>query len=502
MISQRKITHLLLNICCLSLCALPFSPTVQARQTPRDNFYWLGQINKATLVINSEQGLLSLTEANKFAKALDKVLRDGDKPNSKRPRLVITFEPYLIEAGGLEITKIHAGRSSQDMLSTVSYLQEKECLLQLADSQYQVSQTLTSLAEKYRDTLVPNYTNGVAAQPNSYGHYLLGYAAGFNRDAEKLHQYYQRLDHSPMGTTVLNGTSWPLDRDKMASYLGFSDIGYNAYDANQIYTLENGADAAAVTTSISLHIGSFIEDVMQQYSQPRPWLLLKEGGNNTYVSSAMPQKRNPGLLNSTRTEASNVIGSGITAIIRSHNIPSGMADPRSGIIELLQSADHELQDFKKILEALSLNPDRALEELNSDWTASQELADVLMREYQIPFRIGHHFASELVTYARQHNFTPLNFPFAQVQAIYKQLITEEKLPSEFPFAETKFHEILNPAHIIHNRATKGGPQPTEMAKMLEMSKKENMAQATWISEHAAVMKNAEAKLNRDFQKLL
>ena len=62
---------------------------------------------------------------------------------------------------------------------------------------------MVRLAEKNSGTIVPNYTNGVAAQPNSYGHYLLGHVAGLERDAQRLRETYTRLDLSPMGTTVV-----------------------------------------------------------------------------------------------------------------------------------------------------------------------------------------------------------------------------------------------------------------------------------------------------------
>ena len=99
------------------------------------------------------------------------------------------------------------------------------------------------LAERNTGTIVPNYTNGVAAQPNSYGHYLLGHAAGLDRDAQRIREAYARIDRSPMGTTVLNGTSWPLDRTRMAGYLGFATTVDNAYDAAQISAVNNFIDS-------------------------------------------------------------------------------------------------------------------------------------------------------------------------------------------------------------------------------------------------------------------
>ena len=180
-----------------------------AQSTPRhDDFYWLGEINKATAVINSEEGLLDKNLAPLAYRGISKVLADGDKPGGKRPDLVITFEPLLIEAAGPQITLLHAGRSSQDMLSTVRVAMLRDEMLTLAEQLNRTSATLVKLAELHKTTIVPNYTNGVAAQPNSYGHYLLGFAAGLERDAQRIRQAYARLDRSPMGTTVLNGTSW------------------------------------------------------------------------------------------------------------------------------------------------------------------------------------------------------------------------------------------------------------------------------------------------------
>ena len=477
----------------------------EAAERPlHDNFYWLGQINKASMVINSSEGLLSPTEAAQFARGLETVLENGDEPGAARPNLVITFEPLLIQAAGEEVTKIHAGRSSQDMLSACSAAEMRENILDLAEALDQMSATLVRMAEEQQDTIVPNYTNGVAAQPNSYGHYLLAYAAGFARDSDRLHEYYQRLNRSPLGTTVLNGTSWPLNRDRMADYMGFDGLAYNAHDAVQVYSLENGVEAGYLATSVAIHIGSFIEDVMQQYAQPRPWILLQEGGENTYVSSAMPQKRNPGILNRARTEASTILGDAMGAALRAHNIPPGMADARSHELDtMVQRTTGLVRNFDKILKALQIHPERSLEELNLDWTASQEVADVLMRQYQIPFRLGHHFASEMVGYARAQGLTPKTFPYAEAQRIYRETVAgHADAPAELPLSEQAFRDTLDPVAIVRNRATKGGPQPAEMAVMLAAARGTLQENAAWARERRARLAAAEKKLDTAFDRLL
>ena len=469
-----------------------------------DMFYWLGQINKASMVMHARDGILTSEQAVRFAKGLERVLDKGNQEGAARPGLYITFEPLMIKEATDEITLIHAGRSSQDMLATCRFAILRENILALAEAITKTEELLLEKAAQHQGTIMPSYTNGVAAQPNSYGHYLLAVAEGFARDSERLRQYYVRLNRCPMGTTVLNGTSWPLDRDKMADYLGFDAISYNAFDANQIYSFEYGVEAGYLVTSLALRIGNFIEDVMQQYAQPRPWIILQEGGANTFVSSAMPQKRNPGILNKTRAAASTLLGSAVGAVFRSHNIPAGMPDARSTELnKMVQDGKAMVDNFSKILQALVINPERALEELNLDWTASQEVADVLMRKYKIPFRIGHHVASEIVSYARKNGFTPMSFPYEQVQRIYKEVVAgHEHVPAELPMSPAEFKATLDPVAIVNNRATKGGPQPVEMAKMLIDYRGRWMEECVWCREKKQKIAGAENTLNDAFAKLL
>jgi len=488
-----------------ALCLAVAAPQAGAQPTNRnlDEFFWLGEINKASAVINTEEGLLDKSMTPLVYKGITQVLADGDKPGGKRPTLVITFEPLLIEAAGPQVTLLHAGRSSQDMLATVRSAILRDEMLNLADALNKTTTTMVKLADKYKATVVPNYTNGVAAQPNSYGHYLLGIASGLERDAQRIREAYARIDRSPMGTTVLNGTSWPLNRKRMADYLGFSATVDNAYDAAQISAVDQPVEAGAIVMAIALHAGSFLEDVMTQYAQARPWMLLQEGDGNTYVSSAMPQKRNPGLLNSTRRDASTALTLGMGAALQAHNIPPGMSDPKEvkANAGMVQAATAVLNNWNRILNALVLDPARALEELNSDWTASQELADVLMRKYKLPFRVGHHFASEVVDYAKAKDIKPLAFPYAEARRIYAESVKGSDFAPGLPMSEAEFRATLDPVAIIRNRQTAGGPQPAEMERMLKEATQRLAQQDAWIKARRTQIASSLARLDADFEKL-
>lgn len=487
------------------VCAFSLPAAAQDKPVKRDEFFWLGEINKATAVINADEGLLDPALAPKLAAGIAKVLADGDAPGGERPKIVIRFEPLLITAAGPEVTLLHAGRSSQDMHATYSAAILRDNVLALAAQLNATSRSLVRLAEKNRDTIVPNYTNGVAAQPNAYAHQLLGHFAGLERDAQRLCEAYARIDRCAMGTTVLNGTSWPLNRQRMADYLGFAAIVDNAYDASQISSMDEPVEVGQIVVSIALRAGHFVEDTLTQYAQAHPWILLQEGEGTTYVSSAMPQKRNPGLLNDTRRNASTAVTLGLGPSLRAHNITPGMVDPKSVAdnAAVVESALTFLKGWDKILNSLVIDPDRALEELNGDWTASQELADLLMRKYKLPFRVGHHFASDIVTHAKAHDIKPLDFPYAEAQRIYKDAVKDyPAAAAELPMPEAEFRATLDPKAIVRNRATVGGPQPAELDRMLKDANAKLDAQDAWIASRRDRIAGALARLDADFGKLL
>ena len=432
----------------------------------RDEFFWTSTINKATIVVNAAEGLLSNEAAREAAGGVARLEAKAEKDPALRVKSYIAYEPLLIAETSPAVTLIHAGRSSQDILSTQRTAILRDRTVQVAKAFDAVIGKLLDLAEANRHTIVPNYTNGVAAQPNSYAHYLLGITAAFLRDRERLNECLTRYNACAMGSTVLNGTGWPLNREAMAVRLGFPAPRRNAFDATCMSPADMPFELASINASAALHVGSFISDVMVQYAQPRPWILLQEGGENTYVSSAMPQKRNPGLMNNCRADASDVVG--------------------------------------EVLCALRINPDRALEELNSDWTASQEIADRLMKDHGLPFRIGHHMASRMVSWARANNVLPLDFPYAQMQAIYREEIEEEFPETDpvLPMSETEFKDALDPRKIIENRRTAGSAAPAEVDAMIREDRAA-LAQLSAVTAEAEKRTNdALAALEAEFKHFL
>ncbi|MEO8104338.1 MAG: argininosuccinate lyase, partial [Betaproteobacteria bacterium] len=258
-----------------------------------------------------------------------------------------------------------------------------------------------------------------------------------------------------------------------------------------------------IASSMAIRVGAMMADVHTQYHQTRPWLLLGNGA--TYTSSAMPQKQNPGIVMGVRSKASDVVAAAAWVTMRAHNVAPGMVDyknawesPRTFVLTV-----EMLKQFSAVLKALQIDPRRALEELNSDWTTSSELADTLQRVNQIPFRVGHHFASEVVAYAKANNLKPAEFPLAQAVRLYAVALDKFGIPpSRFPLDETAFRATLSAENMVRTRVGTGGPQPAEVKRMLGLARDSLETDKSWLDERNTKLADAQAKLNQSFQKLL
>ena len=143
-------------------------------------------------------------------------------------------------------------------------------------------------------------------------------------------------------------------------------------------------------------------------------------------------------------------------VLEAHNITPGMPDPKEvkANSAMVNGAIALLKRWERIIGSLVISPERALEELNSDWTASQELADVLMRKYKLPFRVGHHFASEVVDFAKAKDIKPLAFPYAEAKRIYADAVKGTSYSSDLPMSEAEFRSTLDPVAIVRNRVSR------------------------------------------------
>src|SRR5690606_2143450 len=147
--------------------------------------------------------------------------------------------------------------------------------------------------------------------------------------------------------------------------------------------------------------------------------------------------------------------------------------------------------------------ERALQELEAEWTTSMELADTLQRVHQVPFRIGHSFASMIVSHAREHDIAPRDFPYDVAQRLYGEAARKyEWADTELPLDELNFRATLSPTDMVRTRVGTGGPQPDEGRRMRQAAQERLGRDEQWLKERADAIAQADARLDEAFEALL
>jgi argininosuccinate lyase len=473
---------------------------------PRDRFYWLSEINKASAVMIVERGIVPKPFGAKIFDAITRVDDAGDKPGAARSGDYLKVEQDLMAAGGPDISRLHSGRSRQDIGSTTQRLITRDDFLTAFEKLSGMREAMLALATQAPDAILPAYTWGVQAQPITLGHYVSAYSSALEREAARMREAYARLNQSPLGAAALGTSSFPVDRPRLAELLGFDAPVDNSLDANQISPIDGGVELAGLATSGALTLGAFIADVTTQYAQTEPWIVLTEG-SETGVSSIMPQKRNPAGLVRLRAEASTLIGEANTFVFIAHNVEPGMSDykdfgnPKEYPNAMLRDMAALFAHADAVIRTMRFRAERALDEVNSDYSTTTELADALQREADVPFRIGHHFASELVNYGRGHHLRASEIPYAEAQRIYADIATNAKMETKLPLTEDQFRRSLTAENMINASKGLGGPQPAEVARMLGGAKDRLAADRAWLDTTRAKLADASRKLDQAFANL-
>ena len=477
--------------------------TTSKSDAAEDQFYWLNKINKASTVMLMEEGIFPKDVGQLIAKGVDFAIKQAREPGGKRPSDVLQIEKIMTDKVGEEASVIHAGRSRQDMYATYRAAKLRNQTLDFAEALLGLRARMLAKAADNLDTLMPGYTNGVQAVPITYGHYLLAYEAAFERDQQRISEAYKRLNLSPMGVGVMSDSIWPLNRPRLAQLLGFDGIVENSMDANQVIPFDNQLEATAIANSAAIRIGVIMQDLHTQYAEVRPWLLLQEG--STYTSSSMPQKRNPGLIMQARIAASDVVGLSDAVSIRAHNVMSGMVDYKFEFEDLgvFPHAIKMVNATDRVFDAIVVNKPRAKEELESDWTSTMNLAELLLQAHQIPFRVGHGFASQMVSYARPLDLTPKTIPFNVVTDLFAKTLAKFNMPAQpFPMTEAEFRQVMSPEWIVTHTKGVGGPQPAETARMLKEAQARLDTDKAWLAAQRDKLAKADAALDQAFAALL
>ena len=466
---------------------------------------FLDRINKASIVMLAETGIVPRPVAATIAKGIAEVIaqergvtapvrRDlSDTP--RRSADYLDYEPRLVAAVGQDASRLHTGRSRQDIASAIARMNLRDGLLKELEALSAARGKLVAVAERHTETIIPAYTHGVQAQPTTFAHYLHALAAALGRQVERMQQAHARVNRNPLGAAALATSSFPLDRNRLAALLGFEGLVENAYDANHLAPVDSALEVAGALAVAAVQVGQFAQDIHGQYAEPEPWFVLGPG-ELTGVSSIMPQKRNPAALEQLRAQASIMLGEMNTVLLIAHNNRTGMFDYR--MYDPVPCA-RPLQVFRllqQVVEGIVVNKARALAEVRADYSTTTEIADALAQKADVPFRTGHHFASKLTDYGRGKGLRLGDISYSEAARLYR-----EETKQAFPLSERDFAEAISPEYMVYGRKGTGGPQLVEMSRMLAAERAAVAAETAWLKAATGHLERADEMLERAFAAL-
>jgi len=249
---------------------------------------------------------------------------DAGGPEIDDPRygdLVNVRERALEQRIGGAAGWLNAGRPRREAGRIAFRIALRDRLLDLEQATLRLAAALVGRAHQERDTPMPDFTYLQAAQPTTAGHWLLSHAEPVIRDADRIANDYANINQSPAGAGGVNGSRYPLDRERLAALLGFDAPITHTRDAmwrTDDFT-ETTIHAAMVATTAS----RLAED-LELYSSDE-FALLTIGDAFCRASALMPQKRNPYALPVIRGAAGTLLGRA-TGVLATQRTPSGRTD--------------------------------------------------------------------------------------------------------------------------------------------------------------------------------
>lgn len=453
--------------------------------------------NKAQAVMLAERGLISGELAKRLARALTAIEREDAKPGAPAPSAnYLDLEKRLTAVMGPEASMIHMGRSRNDLGATSERLVLRDALLEVLEELGRAREALLRQAEAHTGTVIAGYTHAVQAQPTTLAHYLTAFAASLERDEERLREAYRRLNRSPLGAGAFTTSGFALDRPRLAELMGFEGVVENSYDSIMLSTVDGKAELCGALALSAVQAGRFAQDFLVQYTAPRPgWNLPDTAVGH---SSIMPQKRNPGIVERLRMLASGVVGDAQTVLLTAHNTPAGeVGDIRMHLayraLAVTSQAKAMYAALAQVAAAMVVDPEVTLAQVNADYSVMTELADTLLREARVPFRIGHKAAADLAAYGRKHGKTPAQWGDEEVRRVYR-----ESTGTELPLSAAQVRAALDPRHFVESRRGMGGPQPEEMRRMLRAHAERAKGLKEWLSAERKRIAEAGARLEKAF----
>lgn len=422
--------------------------------------------NRAHTTMLIEQGIIPESSGKKILGALDKLEKEGLDALDLNPSfedIHMALEDYVTKEIGSEAGFMHTGKSRNDQVCTDIRLTLKEEILNTVSLIRNFIADIVSMARENVDTLFIAYTHLQHAQPTTFAHHLMAYANELRRDCERLEDTIKRVDMSPLGSAALTTTGFPIDRQKTADLLGFGSVMDNSIDgvSSRDFACEAIFDYAMLSTTL----GKISDEIVIWSSYE--FGMVECSNQYSSTSSIMPQKKNPDIAELSRGKSTIAYGELMTVLAMVKGIPHSYNRDLQEVTPHMWNAIDNTNDILLIvhgmLGTLTVNKERTRELAGANFATATELADVIVREKNLPFRTAHRIVGRLVSEAIDDGITTNDIDNEYVDRVCLE-VTGEKLN----LGDELVSQALDPTKNVKSRTVKGGCAPSAVLESIEI----------------------------------
>jgi len=360
----------------------------------------------------------------------------------------LNIEARLTQLVGDAGKRLHTGRSRNDQVATDVRLWLRSEIDEIGVLLIALQSALVDVAEQNAETIMPGFTHLQVAQPVAFGHHLLAYVEMFARDAERLIDLRKRVNRLPLGSAALAGTSYPLDRERVARTLGFEAVSQNSLDA--VSDRDFAIEFSAAASLVMIHISRLSEELILWMSQSFGFIDLAD--RFCTGSSIMPQKKNPDVPELARGKTGRVVGHlmGLITLMKGQPLAYNKdnQEDKEPLFDTVDTLKDTLRIFAEMAAGITVKPEAMERAARKGYATATDLADYLVKK-GLPFRDAH----EVVAHAVKD---------AIAQGVDLSELSLSKLQSYNATIEQDVFDVLSLRGSLNARNLLGGTAPAQV----------------------------------------
>jgi argininosuccinate lyase len=406
-------------------------------------------------------GILSRRDLSAIERGLARVRREveaGDFAWSLDDEDVhLNIERRLTALAGDAGKRLHTARSRNDQVATDLRLWLRSEIDAITRLVVALERALVEQARRHAALIMPGFTHMQVAQPVTFGHHLLAYVEMLERDRERLAQCRSRVNRLPLGAAALAGTSFRIDRKRVARELGFEALAENSLDAvsDRDFAIEFCACAALVM----IHLSRLSEELVL-WASPR-FGFVRLPDRYCTGSSIMPQKKNPDVPELVRGKSARVIGATVALMTLMKGQPLAYnkdnQEDKEPLFDAVDTVKDSLAVFAGLVAGLEPVPRAMRAAVLEGHATATDLADYLVRK-GVPFRDAHEAVARAVREAERLGVDLAALPLSKLKAFSKEVAADVK-------------RILSPEGSVAARDHVGGTAPAQVRAAVARARK-------------------------------